>query len=131
MARTGRPTKYKPSYCQDLVNYFTIPTPTIGNPRAMEYYPTMYGFCARIGVDDEIIADWCKKWPDFHRAYKTACNLAKNQLVHGALSNKYNSNFAKFVGVNIGMISEHTKAEVANTHEFPTGININFVPGGQ
>ena len=123
----GRPTKYKERYCQELVDYFTVPMPDPGNPHSMCYYPTFYGFCARINVDDEIIADWCKAHEEFHRAYKKACNLAKNQLVHGGLTNKYNSNFAKFVGANIGMVSENTKAEVNQSVSYPTGISIRFI----
>lgn len=123
----GRPSKYKPEYCQDLIDYFRVPRPDPANPNSMAYFPTMYGFAARVGVSDETIADWCKKYPDFLRAYTIAQQLGRNQLIHGGLSEKYNASFAKFVGVNMGMISEHSKAEVANTHTFPSGININFI----
>lgn len=125
----GRPTKYRPRYCQDLIDYFKVPTPEPGNPHAMAYYPTMYAFAARIGVSDETIADWCKKYPDFLRAYSTAQQLGRAQLVHGGLNEIYNSNFAKFVGINVGLISEHSKAETVNQNinTYPTGITISFI----
>lgn len=125
----GRPTKYRPHYCQDLIDYFTVPRPDPGNPQGMVYFPTMYGFAGRIGISDDTIADWCKKYPEFLRAYTIAQQLGRNQLIHGGLSEKYNASFAKFVGVNMGLISEHSKNESVNTNinTYPQGITVNFV----
>jgi len=125
----GRPSKFKTRYCQELIDYFKIPNPNPGNPQAMAYYPTMDGFCCLIGITPQTITDWCKAHEEFSQAYAIAQSYGRQQLVHGGLTEKYNSNFARFVGINIGMISEHTKAETVNqnTHSFPAGINVTFV----
>jgi len=127
--KLGRPTKYKPHYCQDLIDYFTVPRPDLGNPQGMVYFPTMYGFAARVGVSDETIAEWCHHYPDFSRAYTIAQQLGRNQLIHGGLTEKYNASFAKFVGVNMGLISEHSKSENVNQNinTFPSGIQVHFI----
>lgn len=124
----GRPTKYKPEYCQDLIDYFRVPRPDPANPQSMAYFPTLDGWCCTIGITRQTISDWVKVHPEFSHSYDISQQLGRNQLMHGGLSEKYNASFAKFVGVNLGMISEHTKTESkVDANVNVTGININFV----
>jgi hypothetical protein len=120
--KTGRPTKYRPEFCQDIIDYFK-------KGETGGYYPTLDGFCCTISCTPQMITDWCGEHPEFKQAKEAAQVFGRQQLVQGALTNRYNANFARFVGINLGMISENSQAKVANTHEFPSGININFVGG--
>jgi len=55
----GRPSKYRPEYCDDIVKYMAQ-----GN--------TFVQFAAEIGVDYETLLAWSKKHPEFNGAKKKA-----------------------------------------------------------
>lgn len=55
----GRPTKYKPEYCQKLIDFMGTGMP----------YDT---FAAEIEVSKDVLYDWEKKYPEFLHAKKVA-----------------------------------------------------------
>jgi transposase len=55
----GRPTKYKPEYCEQLIE-------------AGRNGWTFQAFAGKIGVDIDTLHEWCKAHPDFSEAKKKA-----------------------------------------------------------
>ncbi len=53
--RTGRPTEYKPEYCDKLIEH-------------MEKGNSFWSFAAECGVSMETISNWTHKYPDFLEA---------------------------------------------------------------
>lgn len=55
----GRPSSYKPSYCDEIVNY-------------MKDGRSLISFAAHIGVHSDTVYEWGRKNPDFSAALKKA-----------------------------------------------------------
>jgi hypothetical protein len=137
--KMGRPTKYKPEYCQAIIDYFSrehtrvvevTHTNTKGdtwtsNDEKANPLPTIDGFCAKIGVSDEILVAWTKRWPAFLTAYTRAKQMQKDMLLSNALTKGYDSGFAQFVGINCcGMISAKGRHEFTGQDGTPIVVQI-------
>ena len=107
----GRPTLYRPEYCQELIECFDIePYREItrvhqrtGNEyteRIANILPSLVGFAAKIGVSRMTIQNWGKKYPDFLYAVTCAKACAEHILVTNALLGLYNAQFSIFVAKN-------------------------------
>lgn len=93
--------KYKKEYCQKMIDYF----------HAYEGYPTFELFADSIDTTDDTLRNWCENYPDFATAYARCKNIQKGKLVDGALSERYNANFAKFVAVNCHGMKERSETD--------------------
>jgi hypothetical protein len=115
VAKAGRPTKYRPEYCQAIVEYFSV-EPTYEVPvtitfkngtekESTEERPTQLRFLSNfadsIGVDPDTLLEWCRKHKEFSGAYTRAKALQKQHLVTCGLLGLYNSKFAVFTACNI------------------------------
>jgi hypothetical protein len=111
----GRPTKYNPSYCQQIIEYFSAPltknlkkTYTTKAGTVIEEdvekgseFPTIDEFSAKIlGVDDTTLINWTREHPEFLAAYTRAKQLQRDFLIKNGLQERYNSQFAIFVAKN-------------------------------
>jgi hypothetical protein len=129
----GRPTDYKPEYCQKMVDYFNI-EPTKEMPvtittrtgskvekveEAPNIMPTLEKFAFDIGVTTQTLWYWANMkdkdndlvHPEFSEAYFKCKQLQKNILVTNGLLNNYNSNFAIFVAKNFTDMEDKQKIE--------------------
>ena len=111
----GRPTKYKPEYCQQLIDYFSIEpleiireqeiTDTEGDKyisrRLPRRFPWLEGFARKIGVHRNTLRDWCDLHPEFAEAYETAKDLQREFIVDVALSGAAPPSFAIFTMKNV------------------------------
>jgi hypothetical protein len=103
----GRPTKYRPEYCEQIVEYFQRPAyrevtlPNGQTQNVCNVFPTMTRFADSIGVDDSTLEDWILVHPNFLRAYKTAKKLQEAILQEGALGGAYHGSFAIFTAKNV------------------------------
>lgn len=111
----GQPTKYKPEYCQQLIDYFSIdPTKitedeTVSSAdgdkliarRMPQRMPWLEGFARKIGVHRNTLRDWCDLHPEFAEAYETAKDLQREFLVDIGLSGATSSSFAIFTMKNV------------------------------
>jgi len=120
----GRPPKYKPEYCQIIIDYFDKPPwvdkalPHYGKEGEVKWVdlkrianplPKFHEFAKSIGVDEITLLEWSelkneegeRKYPDFSKAYARAKNLQKWFLIENGLNNCYNPAFCIFVAKNV------------------------------
>lgn len=111
----GQPTKYKPEYCQQLIDYFSIEpleiireqeiTGTEGGKyvsrRLPQRFPWFEGFARKIGVHRNTLKNWCAEHPEFAEAYDTAKDLQREFIVDVALSGAAPPSFAIFTMKNV------------------------------
>ena len=111
----GQPTKYKPEYCQQLIDYFSIePLEIIREQeiigaeggkyvsrRLPQRFPWFEGFARKIGVHRNTLKNWCAEHPEFAEAYDTAKDLQREFIVDVALSGAAPPSFAIFTMKNV------------------------------
>jgi hypothetical protein len=115
MAKMGRPTKYKPRFCKDIIKFFDIKpfyameieykdkngniykTDTKFIPNDL---PTLMGFARKVNVDTDTLVEWTKKYKNFSVAVARAKTMQQDILVQNGLSGRYDAGFAKFVATN-------------------------------
>lgn len=111
----GQPTKYKPEYCQQLIDYFSIDPTKITEDetvssvdgdkliarRMPQRMPWLEGFARKIGVHRNTLRDWCDLHPEFAEAYETAKDLQREFIVDVALSGAAPASFAIFTMKNV------------------------------
>lgn len=111
MAEVGRPTKYTPELCEQLVEYFDCePFMEVEreNPKTgSKYYervptelPTFERFAHQIGVSVSTLHNWKSEHPEFMEAYTRAQQLQKDILVQNGLNRLYDARFTMFMAVN-------------------------------
>ena len=112
---SGQPTKYKPEYCQQLIDYFSIePLEIIREQeivgteggkyvsrRLPQRFPWFEGFARKIGVHRNTLKNWCNEHPEFVEAYETAKDLQREFLVDIGLSGATSASFAIFTMKNV------------------------------
>jgi hypothetical protein len=113
--KTGRPTKYKPEYCEMIIEYFDqAPTTTIyktdynrdGSVKSetpitvATQFPTFQGFAHSLDVGMTSLIDWQNNYPEFAIAYARAKGLQEQIWLINSMDNRYNSQFAQFFGKN-------------------------------
>lgn len=111
----GRPTKYRPEYCEQIIEYFDRPPQQVvyretyytdGSVKSRdpvilgEQIPTYQGFAHKIGTTAKALWQWKDKYPEFGKAYARAKELQEHILVVNALGGQYNSQFAQFYAKN-------------------------------
>lgn len=111
----GRPTKYRPEYCEKIVKFFDIDTTrevevttttksgsiTRRTEERANHLRFLDGFARSIDVTHDTLLEWCKRHPEFSVAYTRAKALQKEHLATCALLGLYNPIFSKFLAVNI------------------------------
>ena len=96
----GAPTKYKPEYCQKIIEFMQSDGKEIYKPFSVKdegivdhhigYLPRFFEeFATEIGVDVGTVLDWCKRHPDFSQAYKVAKDIQLTRFVGGMMSGVY------------------------------------------
>lgn len=128
--KIGRPTKYKPEYCQLLIEHFDIPfyktiveekMSASGQVKELKRqvpndFPTLEGFARKLGVVPDTLGNWSKENPEFLGAIKVAKGIQKEFLkVHG-LNGGYVSSFAKFIAVNVTDLVDKSEVKTENDH---------------
>jgi len=122
----GRPTDYRPEYCDLIREYFNQPlyimkpkevasggrkvTITEEKPNSM---PTFEGFSKKIGVMHMTLRNWCKVYPEFFAAYNECKDIQKAFILEHGMMGGYNPGFAKFVAINVTDLQEKVVHEVA------------------
>ena len=111
----GRPTKYKPEYCDEIVEFFSTPPYreveiTHRNKDGSTYttyedkpndLPFLSQFARHIDVNTDTLLEWRDKHPEFSVAYKKAKDLQKEFLATNAVRGLTNTTFSIFTAKNI------------------------------
>ena len=112
----GRPTLYKPEYCDLLLseeffgrsftNTLTKTYTTKGGTKIEEpiivgnELPTIEEFCWKIGVVRQTVLNWLKIYPDFLEAFTRAKERFRDFIVKNGITSRYEKQFSIFLAVN-------------------------------
>lgn len=106
----GRPTLYKPEYCQMLTDFFGV-EPLVTKKKKKKSYgktvtieieesaelPMFIDFASLIGVDYDTLLEWRDKYPEFSGAYKKAKKLQEKIIAMNAIKGRYDKTFSIFM----------------------------------
>ena len=99
----GQPTKYRPEYCQAIIDHFNVPpykTDKDGK-RIANDMPMVQLFARKIGVSRETLHEWKRTHKEFSDAFEEAKSLAESMWVINTLHGHYNSGFGRMVAQNM------------------------------
>lgn len=137
--KVGRPTKYKPEYCEQILKFFDVPktrtlkTITSGKneyekieeKEVAEALPTLTKFALSIEVNKDTIVEWAKEYPEFSVAYKKAKDLEAEFVVENSMKGLYAQPFAIFYMKNCHGWKD--KQEITGANDGPLTVQIiNF-----
>lgn len=114
MHKGGRPTDYKPKFCQQIIDFFDIEPSykkKIITTGKNDYYkeeeievanpiPHITDFAKKIGVNSSSIYAWAKKHEEFSNALKEVKLKREKIIESNALKGLYNASFAIFNAKN-------------------------------
>lgn len=116
----GRPTEYKPEYCQEVDEYLK----EFGG--AQMRLPQIEDFAERIGKSLQCLNEWQKKYPEFGEAIDKIRLKQKIQLVNDGVygGKEVNATIVKLMLQNNHGMKEKTDV-TTNGKELPTPILQN------
>jgi hypothetical protein len=144
--KTGRPTKYKPEYCEEIIRYFTVPHFKLQKTARAEKFnkegkanykrvetkevaePIRFfsQFAAKIGVEHAAMLDWVKQHPEFSKAYTRAKELQFEMMVSNGLKGLYQPHFTMLAMKNMHNWIEKTEHGLTDeTYEKMKGISLD------
>jgi hypothetical protein len=106
--KTGRPTKYKPSFPQQIVEWFEEQVSKKELPFLSKWART------QAGVSEQTALTWTENAPEFLEAYKKAKDIQKEFLITQALYGKFNATFAIFTAKNITDMRDKTETDLTS-----------------
>ena len=120
--KRGRPTKYKPEFCEKIIDFFSGDPyerykDKDGNPTGLPpKLPTIERFSDSIGVSKRTLYDWGKKHVDFLHAIEKAQQKEKLFLMDAALAGIYDRQYSIFIrnGMTDGMPNIHRCRTIRN-----------------
>jgi len=121
-AKMGRPSKYKPEYCQDIIDYFS--TPYMDQEGHAAPPPYFMNFALSIGINMDTLTEWRNKHDDFSAAYSIAKEKQLQFIMNNALLGGYNASFAWRTLMNLHGWRE--KQDIDNKITLPPGLKISF-----
>jgi hypothetical protein len=148
----GRPTYYKPEYCQRLMAFFDVPAyateqrelvakngETIYNIERIPVAPPQYvTFYQGINISRDTFYEWIKRYPEFADAYKMCQEHVKRIYETNAALGLYNPSWSIFAAKNRLLREDGTRwsdrAEVDHTTKgkaLPGNLDLSNMPTAQ
>lgn len=124
----GRPTKYDPSFCDELDKYLS----TTGKEQTS--LPTKQGFALWLGVDDETLLEWSKIYPEFSAAFKKLKQIQAKQLIDDGIygGKNINATIVKLLLQNNHGMKERTDISTNDKDmNQPHTVLVKFIDGKQ
>lgn len=117
MPKVGRPTKYDPSFIDEVDKYLL----TTGKEQTT--LPTFQGFALYIGVSCDSLERWSKKYPEFCGALEKLKNKQAEQLINDGIygGKEVNATIVKLLLQNNHGMKERVD-QTTNDKELPTPI---------
>lgn len=122
----GRPTKYDPSFCDELDKYLS----TTGKEQTS--LPTKQGFALWLGVDDETLLEWSKIYPEFSATFKRLTQLQAKQLIDDGIygGKEVNATIIKLLLQNNHGMKERTDLSTNDKDMTqPQTVLVKFING--
>jgi len=137
--KNGRPTKYKPEYCEQILAFFNIERTKIilekfyyknGDVKEKEVevaneLPTLQGFAISIGVTRDTLHKWIKKHKKFLYAYKEAKTLQEDFWLQNSIRGLYPGAFTIFAGKNMFGWRDKNETDITSGGE---KLGVVFLP---
>ncbi len=117
--KVGRPSKYNPEYCKEIVEFFKYIIQT-------NNWPTFEGFAAKISVNTDTLHEWKNNIPEFSESYNKALNMQKENLFMNTLKKNYDSSFARFLASACYGLSEKTQVDQVSSDKSMTPQQITI-----
>jgi hypothetical protein len=101
----GRPSKYDPKYCDQIVKFFKA----VPSDEELAYrkenkqiinFPTFEAFAVSIDVVMSTLLEWCKAHEEFSISYEKCKYLQKDFLNKAGLNELFNAGYSKFMAIN-------------------------------
>ena len=125
----GRPTKYKPEYCQAIKDFFNIePTQIIDGKTVAIDLPFIQSFSRTIGVSKSTLYKWAEEHEEFSDALKFCKENQERILAANALSGRYNATFAIFTAKNI--LEWRDRQEITGADGAPLTASVEVIFAG-
>lgn len=126
----GRPTEYKPEYCEQVEVYLMECEDTLTERGKLQVkLPTTDGFARFLGVARSSLYLWEKAHPEFSDALDKVRNEQQERLLNMGLSGDYNPTIAKLVlSSNHGM--KERSDQTTNDKELPNTVLVRFLGDG-
>ena len=136
-------SKYKPEYCQLIVDFFNIKpytTETVTyhsktgksertrtETKILPNEPKlMVDFEMHIGVCKDTLRNWCERFPEFRRAYARARDLIARHVAVNAMSGVYNPTFSQFALKNLADWQDKTQTDTRISGDVNVTIQNTF-----
>lgn len=118
----GKPTSYRPEYCQAIVTYFSNPESWEINedfkggkkPIPRSKLPTFERFAAGIGVTTRALENWRDAHEEFGEAYRIASGLQKSFLMELSAAGLGTGAVALMLQINHKMRIEKEEEQLGN-----------------
>lgn len=135
----GRPSKYDPKYCEEIVAFFNREpsVPLIHDGEVMMHkgepimvacrLPTFEMFALSIGVHRETLRNWADANPEFFAAYKKAEDYQKEILIQNGLSGGYEKTFAIFTAKNVTDMNDKQQIDHSSSDRSMSPSRIEIV----
>lgn len=135
----GRPTKYRPEYAAQLIEFFeTAATPEYDTKENGErvlvregFFPTLARFATYCGVLQQTLRNWADAkdidgsplYPEFFTAYYTAQNYQEAEMAEGYMSGRWtNASFGALIAKNL--LAWKDKQEIESKVEANVQSNV-------
>lgn len=127
----GRPSKYDPSYCQRIIDFFDRPLfkeKSFGSKAPeLNELPTLEYFAAKeLGVTKQTLHNWAAEHPEFLAALNRAKELQTYMLVQGGVSRAYDPTFTKFLLNSVSDTYKDKPIQVEPTDEAKNLIRLGY-----
>ena len=115
-------TKYKPEYCDDLINFFSVEpfrTEYTVSPKGLPIVikvplplPTFAAWAAKIKVSPKTILGWANQFDDFGSAVEICKAMQENMLFNNGLQGLYNPSVTIFGLKNLAGWTDKIESKV-------------------
>ena len=118
--KPGRPTKYKPEYCEEITKFFDVPAYFREEGKLTPNdLPFFEQFARKLDICVDTLKEWRDKYPDFSSAYKKAKEKQEENWKVCSLLGLYSPAFTIFFGKNVF----HWK----DRHDHNVSGNLNII----